>query len=33
MRLAIKSTPRILRFTFSHSFLAGISPPEELTII
>jgi hypothetical protein len=23
----------ILRFTFGHSYLAGISPPEELTII
>jgi hypothetical protein len=33
IRLAIKSTPLILRFTFGHSCLAGISPPGELTII
>jgi hypothetical protein len=28
-----KSTPLILRFTFGHSYLTGISPPGELTII
>jgi hypothetical protein len=33
MRLATKSIPLILRFTFGHSYLAGISPPGELTII
>jgi hypothetical protein len=33
MRLVTKSTPLILRFTFGHTCLAGISPPEELTII
>jgi hypothetical protein len=33
MRLATKSTPLILRFTFRHNYLAGISPPVELTII
>jgi hypothetical protein len=31
--LVIKSTPLILRFTFGHSYHAGISPPGELTII
>jgi hypothetical protein len=33
IRLATKSTPLILRFTFGHSCLGGISPPRELTII
>jgi hypothetical protein len=33
MRMVTKSTPLILRFTFRHSYLAGISPPGELTII
>jgi hypothetical protein len=33
IRLATKSTPLILRFTFGHSYLTGISPPGELTII
>jgi hypothetical protein len=33
MRLATKSTPLILRFTFGHNCLKGISPPGELTII
>jgi hypothetical protein len=33
IRLATKSTPLILRFTFGHSYLAVISTPEELTII
>jgi hypothetical protein len=33
IRLATKSTPLILRFTFGHSCLVGISPPGELTII
>jgi hypothetical protein len=33
MRLAIKSTPLILRFTIGHNYLVGISPPGELTII
>jgi hypothetical protein len=33
IRLATKSTPLILRFTFEHSCLAGISPPRILTII
>jgi hypothetical protein len=33
MRLETKSTPLILRFAFGHSYLAGISPPRELTII
>jgi hypothetical protein len=28
-----KVYPLILRFTFGHSCLAGISPPRELTII
>jgi hypothetical protein len=33
IRLATKSTPLILSFTFGHSCLAGISPLGELTII
>jgi hypothetical protein len=33
IKLATKSTPLILRFTFGHSYLAGISPLRELTII
>jgi hypothetical protein len=28
-----KAYPLILRFTFGHSYHAGISPPGELTII
>jgi hypothetical protein len=33
IRLATKSTPLILRFTFRQSYRVGISPPGELTII
>jgi hypothetical protein len=33
MRLATKYTLLILRFTFTHNCLVGISPPRELTII
>jgi hypothetical protein len=33
MRLATKFTPLILRFTFEHNYVVGISPPEELTNI
>jgi hypothetical protein len=33
MRLATKSNPLILRFTFGHNCLVSISPPGELTII
>jgi hypothetical protein len=33
IRLPTKYAPLILRFTFGHSYLAGISHPGELTII
>jgi hypothetical protein len=33
MRLVKNSTPLILRFTFGHNYLVGISPLGELTII
>jgi hypothetical protein len=33
IRLVIKATPLILRFTFGHCYHVGISPPGELSII